>query len=79
MTTDLLVAIVEVGLHSLQNLAEVGLIVVLNGGQSQGSAGLATHQTTQASLTLDNAVGHTHLAAQGGQEEHQLETNRETQ
>lgn len=77
VTTDLLMAVIEVGLHSLQNLAEVSLVVVLNGGQSQSGASLAAHQTTQASLTLDNAVGHTHLAAQSGQEEHQLKAKQE--
>lgn len=73
VATDLLVALVEVGLHSLQDLAEVGLVVVIDGGQGEGGAGLATHQATQTSLTLHNAVRHAHLAAEGGQEEHQLE------
>lgn len=72
VATNLFVALIEVGLNSLQNLAKVGLIVILNGGQSQRGAGLAAHQTAQTCLALDNAVGHAHLAAEGGQEKHQL-------
>lgn len=78
VTTDLLVALIEVGLNSLQHFAKVGLVVVLNGGQGQSGAGLAAHQTSQTCLALHNAIWYAHFAAQGGQEEHQLQERSQT-
>lgn len=56
-------------LHELVELAQV-LLVHLGDGESGG--GLLVHELTETGLALNNAVGHVHLAAEGGQPEHQL-------
>jgi len=44
-------------------------------GDGHASGGLPPGHSAQPRLVLDNAVGHTHLAAQGGQEQNQLRDN----
>lgn len=73
---DLLVALVEVVLDRLRQLVQRDAVVALDGGQGDTGAGLATHQLSQAALALDDDVWHSHLAAQGGQVQHQLEGER---
>lgn len=73
VTTDLVVALVVVGLDGLDELGEVGAVSVVDVGECDGGARLAVDQSSQAGLSLDDAVWNAHLAAQGGQKENQLE------
>ena len=41
--------------------------------EGYGGARLPVHQAPQPGLALDDAVGNPHLAAQGRQEDHELE------
>lgn len=70
--TQLLVTLIEVILDGLDQLVQCDAVVALNVGQGDAGAGLATHQLSQATLALDNAIWDSHLTAQGRQEEHQL-------
>ena len=40
---------------------------------SDAAGGLPSADSAQPALVIYNAVGHTHLAAEGGQEQHQLD------
>lgn len=73
---ELLVALVEVVLDRLGQLVQRDAVVTLNVGQSDAGAGLATDQQSQASLALDDDVWDSHLAAQSGQVQDQLEMTR---
>ena len=72
--TDLFWSVVEVGLDSLHQLGKRGLVFRVDVGQRQTRGRLPVHHTSQASLALHNGVGHSHLAAQGRQEQHDLKT-----
>lgn len=54
-------------------LAQLRLVLGLDLGQGQHGGGLLVHNRAQARLALDDRIGDTHLAAQGGQEHHQLD------
>lgn len=70
--TDLIMAVIVVGLDGLQNLSEVRLIVGLHIGQRQSSAGLAAYQQTKTGFALNNAIGNTHFTAKCRKEQNQL-------
>lgn len=54
-------------------LAQLGLVVTLDLGQSQDGGGLLVDDRAEAGLALDDGVGDTHLAAQGGQEDDEFD------
>ena len=72
VTTDFVVAIVEVRLDRFDDFAQAGFIVRVHVGQRQRRARLQVHETTQTSLALDDAVWNTHLTAQRGQVENEF-------
>lgn len=74
VTADFVVAFIVVGLDGLDKLGQVCAISILDVLQSDGGAGLAVDETSQARLALDDAVWDSHLAAQGWQEQNQLKT-----
>ena len=45
-------------------------------GDGEASAGLPAGDAAKTGLVLDDAVWNSHLAAQGGKEEHQLKNRR---
>ena len=69
---DLISPLVVVDLDGLNQLVQltVVLLVHVNDGHTRG--GLAVSNAAQPGLVLDDAVGDTHLAAQGGKEQHHL-------
>merc|ERR1719476_1306448 len=69
---DLVTTLVEVGLDGLDELVERAAVVGLDRSKSETSAGLPPSDTSEPSLVLDDAVGDSHLAAQGGKEENEL-------
>ena len=70
--TDLIRSVVEVGLDSLHQLGEGGFVLGVDVGECQAGGGLAVDHAAQASLALHDGVGHSHLATQGRQEQHNL-------
>mmetsp|Transcript_10891 Transcript_10891/g.32635 ORF Transcript_10891/g.32635 Transcript_10891/m.32635 type:complete len:281 (+) Transcript_10891:387-1229(+) len=60
-------------LHSLHQLGELPLVLVLDHGEGDGGGRLLVHHSSQAGLALDDAVRHAHLLAEGGQPHHQLD------
>lgn len=72
VTTDLVLALVVVHLDGVHNLGEVGAIGRVDLRQSDGRAGLATDEQSEARLALDDAVWDAHFAAQRRQEENDL-------
>ena len=64
--------VIEVGLDGLAKGGELGLVLGTDFRKSQGSGGLLVDETSEASLTLDNAIRDTHLAAQSWQPDNQL-------
>lgn len=75
VTTDLVVTFIVVGLDGFDKLGQVCAVSVLDVLQSDGGAGLAVDEASQARLALDDAVWDSHLAAQGWQEQDQLKDN----
>jgi len=71
--SDLLSSLVVVGLNGLNNLVEGASVTGLNLGDGHASGGLPSGNSAESSLVLDNAVGDSHLAAQGRQEENKLD------
>lgn len=76
VTADFVVAFIVVGLDGFDELGQVGAVSVLDVLQSDGGAGLAVDEASQARLALDDAVWDSHLAAQGGQEQNQLKRRK---
>ena len=72
MPLDLIGALVEVGLHGLDQLVEGAAVGGLDVRYGDARGGLPAGDAAEASLILDDAVGHAHLAAEGGEEEHEL-------
>ena len=64
LASELVVTIKEVGLDSINNLGEIGLGVLLDGSESQGSCGLLADNLSEASLSLDNGIRNLHLSAE---------------
>merc|ERR1712241_926586 len=69
---DLVTTLVEVSLDGLHEFVERAAVVGLDRSKSETSAGLPSSDTSKPSLVLDDAVGDSHLAAQGGQEQNEL-------
>jgi len=63
MTTNLLGTVIEVVPDRLDDFAKGALVLGMGGGQTHGGASLTTNDLTQASLTLDDAVGNIHFPA----------------
>lgn len=73
MTTDFIPLVVEVSFDSRNKGSQLSLVGILDLGDGKSRGGLLVDNSTQTSLALDNAVGHTHLAAQSRQEDNQLD------
>merc|ERR1719427_223990 len=69
---DLLAALVVVGLNGLDQLGEGGSVVGLYVGDGNAGGGLASAHSAKPGLVLDNAVGDSHLPAEGWQEHDKL-------
>jgi len=53
--------------------AQLGLIIPLDFGESKHGGGLLVHDSAQTGLALDDRVGNTHLAAESGEEDDELD------
>ncbi len=73
MLAHLVVSLVEVGLANLDQLAQRGLVLRVDAGQSHGGQRLATDDLSQTRLALDNTVRDAHLLAQGWQVDDDLD------
>jgi len=73
---DLFSPLVEIGLDGFNKFVQAGAILGIDIGDGNAGSGLAANNPSKASLVLDNAVGDTHLAAQGGEEQHQLKKTK---
>jgi len=69
---DLLSALIVVGLNSFDNLVQSTSVTGLNSGDSHTGSGLPAANTSKPGLILNNAVGHSHLSAKGGQKQNEL-------
>ena len=76
MLLDLVSALVEVGLHGLDELVEGAAVGGLDVGDGDAGGGLPARDAAEAGLVLHDAVGHAHLAAKGGKEQHDLEKTK---
>lgn len=72
MTAVFLPLVVVVSLDSRDQSGELSLVGFLDFSEGNGGGGLLMDDGTETSLTLDNAVGDTHLAAESGQEDDQF-------
>jgi len=59
-------------LDGREELGELGLVLSADLGQGQNGGGLLVDDGAETGLTLDDGVGDTHLAAESGQEDNQL-------
>jgi hypothetical protein len=73
VTRSILVVGLEVAVvDSGDELRELGLVLSADLGESEDSSGLLVDDGTETGLALDDNVGDTHLAAEGGEEDDQL-------
>ena len=68
LVVGLEVAVVDSG----DELGELGLVLGADLGESEDGSGLLVDNGTETGLALDDNVGDTHLAAEGGEEDNQL-------
>lgn len=72
MAAGLLVLVGVALLDGREELGELSLVLGANLGESKDSSGLLVDNGTETSLALDNGIGDTHLAAESGKEDNQL-------
>ena len=68
LVVGLEVAVVDSG----DELGELGLVLGADLGKGEDGSGLLVNNGTETGLALDDNVGDTHLAAEGGEEDNQL-------
>jgi len=73
LTALLLVFVGEISLGGADEGGKFSLVFTLNVLESDDSGSLLMHDRTETSFTLDNDVRHAHLAAEGGEEDNQLD------
>ncbi len=73
MLPDLVGSLVEVRLDGLDELVQAGSVLGLDAGDGHARSRLSACNSSKPGLVLDNAIGNTHLAAQGRKEQDQLE------
>ena len=73
VATDLVGALVVVRVDGLDELAKSGAVLGVDVGEGDARAVLEADETTQSALALDDAVGDSHAAAQGWEEENDLD------
>jgi len=64
VATNVVSALVEVGLDRLDELGQSRLVLRVDEGEREAGRGLAVHHSAETRLVLDDTVGHTHLTAQ---------------
>merc|ERR1719385_15650 len=69
---DLISPLVVVDLDSLNQLVQLTVVLLVHVNDGHARGGLAVSNASQPGLVLDDAVWDTHLAAQGGKEQHHL-------
>jgi hypothetical protein len=69
LVVGLKVAVVD----SRDELGELGLVLGADLGESEDGSGLLVDNGTETGLALDDNVGDTHLAAEGGEEDNKLD------
>jgi len=72
VAAGLLVLVGVALLDGREELGELGLVLGADLSQGQNGGGLLVDDGTETGLALDNGVGDTHLAAESGQEDNQL-------
>ena len=72
LTAEFVITIKEVSLDGINNLGEISLGVLFDGGESQSSGSLLANNLTKTSLSLDDSVRDLHLAAKSGQPDDDL-------
>lgn len=65
--------VLVVGLDGRNELGELGLVLRLDLTESENGGGLAADNGTETGLALDDHVRNTHLAAEGGKEDDELD------
>jgi len=73
VSLGVLVLVQEVDFNSADQFGKFVLVFTSNLSESNDSGGLLVHNSAQSGLVLDDAVGHSHLAAQSGDEDDQLD------
>jgi len=69
---DFVSALVVVDLDGLDQLVEGAVVLLVDLDDGHAGGGLPVDSAAETSLVLDDAVGHAHLSAQGGQEQNNL-------
>jgi len=69
----LVTTVIVVGLAGLHQLSKGSLIFSIHLVKCKSGTSLSTHNTSQSSLALHNAVRHTHLTAQHWQVKNELQ------
>lgn len=72
MTTDFVRSVIVVNLNGINDLGEVDTVSGIDLAQGNGGAGLAADKQSQTGFALDDAIWDSHFAAQGRQEENDL-------
>uniref|UniRef100_G1SML8 Solute carrier family 40 member 1 n=2 Tax=Oryctolagus cuniculus TaxID=9986 RepID=G1SML8_RABIT len=72
VAADLVVSVIVVGPDGLHQLRQDPFVLRVHLREGHGGAGLPVHQAPEPGLALEDAVRDPYLAAQGGQEDHQL-------
>lgn len=63
---------VQVGLRSGDDVRQFAIVLLLHILESKDSGGLLVHNAAETGLALHNDVGDTHLAAESGEEDDEL-------
>lgn len=72
VSLGILVLLQEVDFNGADQFGKFVLVFTPNLSESNNSGGLLVHNSAQSGLVLDDAVGHSHLAAESGDEDDQL-------
>mmetsp|Transcript_32014 Transcript_32014/g.66252 ORF Transcript_32014/g.66252 Transcript_32014/m.66252 type:complete len:267 (-) Transcript_32014:30-830(-) len=72
LPVQLLAAVVEVAAHVVHKLRHRTLVLLADTSEGKRGGGLLVHDGTEASLPLDDAIRHVHLAAERRKPHHDL-------
>ena len=73
MAVGILVLLEVAVLDGRAELGELALVLGAHLGESENSGGLLVNDGTESGLALHNGVWDTHLAAEGGEEDNELD------
>jgi hypothetical protein len=70
---DLVVPLVELALGGVDEVGELGLVLLADAGEGDARGGLLAHNLAKDRLGADDAVRDLHLAAEGGEPDDELD------